>query len=725
MDSWFGKQLEKRIRSDQDQFSDSLSGLGEVIGGRRTRQLNEEAKRRITRDAISELMTYFRLGEADWPEQKMDTEEMLDYFLTPAGIMHRSVELMDDWYCHAVGVYLSTDQNGQLIVLLPRYNHYEYLDHETGEIVRVKHHNAANISPHAICFYRPLPLRPISMKDLLLFMGRELTPYDYGTIAAITLAMIWLSMFTPTVTRYLFSQVLFAETMQPLYSIAVMLVSVSISYTLMSMARQIVLNRILIKTDVSIRAAVMMRLLSLPSSFFRNFSTAELANRAQTINVLCNSLCGAAFSTGITALFSLIYLVQIFDLAPELLSPALLVVALMILLIIATVRLQMRVTEKELKYASIQNGTLYSYITNMEKIKAAGMERRAFVTWLNHYKKSADQVYNPPLILKLKPAFLLGISLLSTLLFFRTALKAHITPSRFMAFQSSFALLITAFTQLFEVVQKIALIRPILHTVKPILDAEPELAENKANVGTLTGAITMNNVSFHYNRSTELVLNHLNLSIRPGEFVAIVGRSGSGKSTLMRLLLGFDRPQSGTISYDKYELSSVNLQSLRRHIGCVMQDDRLFPGSILSNIGISATNFTEEEAWNAAEAAGIADDIRNMPMGMQTLISEGASCISGGQRQRLIIARAIASKPRILLMDEATSALDNLTQMAVSNSLSSMNVTRLIIAHRLSTVRNCDRILVLDHGRIAEQGTYDELMKKQGLFAELIQYQQA
>ena len=216
------------------------------------------------------------------------------------------------------------------------------------------------------------------------------------------------------------------------------------------------------------------------------------------------------------------------------------------------------------------------------------------------------------------------------------------------------------------------------------------------------------------------VLNDFSLKIRPGEYVAIVGKTGCGKSTLMRLMLGFERPERGAVYYDGQDLSALDLRSLRRRVGAVMQDGRLFQGDIYSNITASAPWLTEEDAWKAAELAGVAEDIRNMPMGMNTLISEGQGGISGGQRQRLLIARAIAAKPRILIFDEATSALDNVTQKQVSESLDRMKCTRIVIAHRLSTIRHCDRIVVLDKGKTAEEGTYEELVKKKGIFAALV-----
>ena len=253
--------------------------------------------------------------------------------------------------------------------------------------------------------------------------------------------------------------------------------------------------------------------------------------------------------------------------------------------------------------------------------------------------------------------------------------------------------------------------------------ATTETAEEKPSVESLSGAIEVSNVAFRYNENSPYVLQDISFKVRPGEYVALVGRSGCGKSTIMRLLLGFETPERGSIFYDSHDVQKTDLRSLRQHIGVVMQDGSLFMGDIASNITISTPLATLDEAWEAAEIAGIADDIRKMPMGMQTLVTEGGGGVSGGQRQRLMIARAVCGKRRILMLDEATSALDNKTQKHVSDSLDSLKCTRIVIAHRLSTVRHCDRILVVDQGVIAEEGTYEELIEKGGIFAELVERQ--
>ena len=315
------------------------------------------------------------------------------------------------------------------------------------------------------------------------------------------------------------------------------------------------------------------------------------------------------------------------------------------------------------------------------------------------------------------------LTLLNAGVIYYFAIVSNTSMGDYYAFASAFGLVSSAFSTLVSTGEKTAMMWSILKMLQPIMEATPEIEEEKRVITHLSGGIELNNVSFRYKDSLPLILDNLTLKIRPGQYVGIVGKTGCGKSTLMRLMLGFEKPQKGAIYYDGQDVQSIDLKSLRQHIGTVMQNGSLFQGDIFSNITISAPQLTLDEAWEAAEEAGMADDIRSMPMGMHTLISEGSGGISGGQRQRIMIARAIAPKPKILMFDEATSALDNITQKIVSDSLEKLKCTRVVIAHRLSTIKECDRILVLDQGKIIEDGTYDELIAKNGFFAELVKKQ--
>jgi ATP-binding cassette subfamily C protein len=263
---------------------------------------------------------------------------------------------------------------------------------------------------------------------------------------------------------------------------------------------------------------------------------------------------------------------------------------------------------------------------------------------------------------------------------------------------------------------------PLYERTRPILEATPETDGSKAWVTELGGNLEISEVSFQYQPDGPMVLKNVSLHATPGEFIALVGPSGSGKSTIFRLILGFETPGSGSVYFDRRDLRGLSIQSVRKRIGVVLQTGRLLPGSVYENI-VGATQLTLKDAWIAARMAALDKDIEQMPMGMQTFIGEGGSGLSGGQRQRLLIARALVRRPRILLFDEATSALDNESQSVVSESLESLQATRIVIAHRLSTVKNADRIYALEGGEVTESGAYEELIAKGGAFARLAQRQ--
>jgi ABC-type bacteriocin/lantibiotic exporter with double-glycine peptidase domain len=328
------------------------------------------------------------------------------------------------------------------------------------------------------------------------------------------------------------------------------------------------------------------------------------------------------------------------------------------------------------------------------------------------------------MFIKITPILSSAITAIGAIvIYYFAAAAANVSIADYMAFSVSYGMVSTAMLSLISIADTVADIKPVFEMVEPILKTVPEMSAGKQVLTKLSGTIELNNVSFKYSEDTPNIIDNLSLKIRAGQYVAIVGATGCGKSTLMRMLLGFEKPQKGAIYYDGKDLDKIDLKSLRQHIGVVMQNGKLFSGDIFSNITISAPWLSLEEAWEAAELAGIAEDIRDMPMGMHTVISEGSGGISGGQRQRLMIARAIAPKPKVLMFDEATSALDNITQKKVSEALDKFKSTRIVIAHRLSTIRQCDRILVLEKGKIIEDGNYEELIKKNGSFAQLVQRQ--
>ena len=719
----FDEQIRQRKQSDQELFEDSILRMASAVVGKEAAG-SMASQRIVTKEAVDDILKFYGINPVDIPAYVKDPDEQLEYTLRPHGIMHRMVALSEGWYKDAFGPMIAyREADGAPVPVFPMsYRGYWFRD-EAGRKVVVNSRNAGDFAFEARCFYRPLPLGKIGVRDLLLYMRQCLNAADITLLVITSLLVTLVGMVLPPLVKVLTGYVANTGSYAVLWSTAAFLLCAALSQRLLAASREITVNRILTKASISVGSAFMMRILSLPATFFRNYSAGELASRSAAARSLVQLIISNVLSLGVTALFSLLYVLQIGQFAPALMVPAILIIAVTVAMMLATTFVQMNVTRQQMEYAAKENGKSFALIYGVQKIKLAGAEKRAFAQWARAYTKSAELQYNPPFFLKVSTAINTAVSMIGAIVLYYLAATSGITPSDYIAFFAAYGMVMGAFASLANVVRASAQIKPYIDMLKPILEAEPEVAEEKEMLTGLSGHIELSNVRFRYDRNTPYVIDGMNLTIRPGEYVAIVGKSGCGKSTLVRLLLGFEKPEKGAIYYDGKDLSSIDLRSLRRRVGAVTQDGALFSEDIFSNITISAPHLSEEDAWAAAEIAGIADDIRAMPMGMQTMISEGMGGISGGQKQRLMIARAVAPRPRVLIFDEATSALDNLTQKKVSEALDSLKCTRLVIAHRLSTIKNCDRILYLEGGHIVEDGTYDELIEKGGLFAELVERQ--
>lgn len=717
---WFDEQIRNRSLSDQEMFEESVLTMAQTILGTGTGK-NLKDEHRITKEAIDEVLKYYHFKPVEVPDKIKEPEEQLETCLRPYGIMHRIVDLSEGWQHQAYGPMIGYYKEGhKAVALLPHPLHGYWFKDENGEKRRVNRKTEDLFEDEAICFYRPLPLRSLTVQDLMTYMKRCLDMSDFVMFIALTLLVVLTGMMVTHITRFLTGFVLGNKSGTLLLGTALFLVCVQISTQLLATSKEVAMKRLEGKVSISLEAAVMSRLMSLPAPFFKKFSSGELSSRAESINELGPLLVANVFSLGVTSLVSLLYITQIFRYAPGLVVPAMLVIIVTTGMALITSFFQAHVNRQGMEARAKESGISYALISGIQKIKLAGAEKRAFARWAESYAESAEPTYNPPLFLKINGAVMTAISLAGTLALYYFAVMTQVSPSEYISFSVAYGQVFGAFRAITDIAMSAAQIKPILEMAKPLLDAKPEAAQEREMVASLSGGIELNHVMFRYNESLPYVVNDMSLQIKPGEYIAIVGRTGCGKSTLMRLLLGFETPEKGAIYYDKKDLTKLDLPSLRRRIGTVTQDGGLFEGDIFSNITLSAPQLTLDEAWEAAEMAGIADDIRQMPMGMNTVLGEGQGGISGGQRQRLMIARAIAPKPKILMFDEATSALDNITQRQVTDALAGLKCTRLVIAHRLSTIKNCDRILVLDKGRIMEEGTYEQLIEKGGLFAELV-----
>lgn len=722
---WFEGQIKQRMEYDDDAFQDAFVKMtGAVMGEKVTAALEND--RQQFQNAVDEILGYYHVKIRELPDSLSGINEQLEYLLRPAGIMRRTVRLGKGWYKDAIGPFLAVWRGTQRIVaLIPTVSGYRFFNTDTGRWTRVNRRNETSFEDEAICFYKPLPLRKIGYGDFFKYALNTLSAWDVAFMVAAVLAVTLVGLLPARLNYIVFSLVIPSGSIRLLYAMAGLMVGVLGSTVLLEAVKALCMARIKAKMGMNVQSAVMMRVLSLPASFFKGYNAGELASRVQKADALCTLTADAVLSTGLTSVCSLVYVAQIFRYAPALCIPAVSVMVFNLLVSVVSALAQVKVMRSQMEFQAKEKGISYGLIAGVQKIRLSGAEKRAFSKWAGIYAKEAAMSWNPPLFLKLNRVISLAISSVGTIAIYQAAIKSGISTADYYAFQTVYGMVSGAFLALASVAFTAAQIKPVMEMLRPVLDEAPEVSGDKQVVTRLSGGIELNNVSFRYNDSMPYVIDNLSLTVRPGQYVAIVGATGCGKSTLMRLLLGFETPEKGSVYYDGKDLSKIDLKSLRRRIGVVLQDGRLFSGDIYSNIVISAPWLTLDEAWAAAEMSGIAADIRRMPMGMHTVISEGGGGISGGQRQRLLIARAVAPRPKILMFDEATSALDNLTQKQVSEALDHLKCTRIVIAHRLSTIRQCDRIIVLQGGKIIEDGNYTELLEQNGYFAQLVARQQA
>ena len=723
--SWFDEQLRFRKESDDRSLENSIDQIAQAVMGQRLTEALSDSQR--AKSAIDAVLKYYHRPCVDVPEKILEgpLEEQLGYRLRPAGILYRTVTLDSGWYHNASGPMIGTlAGDGSAIVLLPgAFSGYYYYDPKTGKRNALNGTTEKLLDAEAVCFYKALPQKSLTILDLLRFTLQQCTLGDRIVYMAVMAAASAIGLISPMITRWLFGDVLSSGSVRVLLALAGFAVCFSVSQVCYSVFQDLISSRMQTKQEIGVQAAVMHRIMSLPVTFFRQYSSGELQQRASYVQSLCSLLLNSVGSIGLTSVFSLVYVGQIFAFAPALVIPSLCITLITLAVTLMTTFVQMKISRERMEDSAKTSGLTHAIIAGIQKIKLAGAEKRMFVRWANQYAKEAALEYNPPAFLKLNSTISLTVSLAGSMVLSYLAVASHVSVANYYAFNAAYGMVSGAFMSVAGIATTLANIKPTLEMARPIMEAVPEGTEGKEPVTDIRGNIELANVSFRYDESMPWVLEGLSLRVKAGEYLAIVGPTGCGKSTLLRILLGFETPQKGYVYYDRKDITKVDLKSLRRKIGVVMQDGKLFWGDIFSNIVVAAPQLTLEDAWEAAEIASVADDIRAMPMGMNTIISEGQGGISGGQRQRLLIARAVAAKPKVLMFDEATSALDNITQKKVSEAIDKLRCTRIVIAHRLSTIRHCDRIIVLDKGHIVEEGTYEELIAQGGFFADLVSRQ--
>lgn len=641
----------------------------------------------------------------------------------------RRVLLENEWWRENGGALLAyTEAEKRPVALLPASSGYVLFDPSIQRRIPVNQTVAATLAPEAHYFYRPLP--KVVDKPLQLFLfGAKGYEKDIVLILVVGIIGTLLGMVVPWATGILIDNAIPDSDRALLWQIGLALFALGCGRTAFQMSQGIISLRVTSAADMALQPAIWDRLLKLSPAFFRQYTSGDLVSRTLTVSQIRNKLSGATLRTLLSGIFALLNLVLMFVYSWQLALVGVGIAFLTAFVTLVSGWILLGKTRQQLGIGGVINGFTIQLINGVAKLRVAMAEGRAFAAWADRYSKSIALEANIQQITDNVSVFNEALSLATSALIYWIAIISiqmsqangggGLTPGTFLAFNSAFGIFLGGVSSLSNTVIDILGIVPLWERAEPILRSAPEDDSHKANPGRLTGRVALEGVSFRYREEGPPLLDNITIHAEPGEFVAIVGPSGGGKSTILRLLLGFETPFSGTVYYDGKDLRDLELVSVRRQLGVVLQNGKIGAGSIFENISGGAL-VSQQEAWEAALLAGFAEDILQMPMQMHTVVSEGGSNLSGGQRQRLLIARSLVLKPRIILLDEATSSLDNRTQAIVTESLDKLNATRIVIAHRLSTIRNADRIYVIEAGRVVQVGSFEELVKQEGLFAQLV-----
>lgn len=728
------QQFQARDQLNRDVIRHTVEGLASLLKPEDNRYLYADTPLLIVAGAVAHA-----LGVTIRPPAKSAIDdqirEPLDLIAKASQLRLRQVLLRGQWWIKDGGPIVAYTREKHLpVALLPvASNRYEILDPSAQTFPQrlpVDAQVASEIDPVAFIFYRPLPEGKLGAWDLLkfTFSGRQ---RDLWLILLTGVITTLLGMVVPQTTAVLIDDAIPYGSTGLLLQIGLALLAVAFGQASFQFAQAIASLRIETSSDALLQAAVWDRLLTLKTSFFRDYSSGDLQSRVSSITAIRSKLSGTALDGILSGSFALLNLGLLFYYSDQLAILAVLVALVVMGVTVGSSAVLLQKQRPLLELDGQLYGLMVQLINGVSKLRIAGAEERAFGQWGENYRQ---MVRLNSSIQKIEDSVSVFNSVMPTitsiaLFWLASSLVLPMSGSRlstgtFLAFNTAFAIFISGSADLSLALIESLDVIPLWLRSQPILHGEPEVDTQKADPGLLSGHFCVDRVTFRYREDGPLILDDVTVEAKPGEFIALVGPSGSGKSTVLRLLLGFEQPQSGTVYYDGQDLSGLDITAVRRQLGVVLQNGRINAGSIYENISGGAL-ISLGDAWKAAEMAGLADEIRSFPMEMHTVISEGGGNLSGGQRQRLVIARALALNPRILLLDEATSSLDNRTQTIVSESLDKLKVTRVVVAHRLSTIRNADRIYVIQAGRVVQKGNFEELAVQEGLFAQLIKRQVA
>ncbi len=701
MNNLFFEQLVQRIEGDRKAMNQAADIFRGMIDRRVWRTLN--LKREIPEDLDELEETFYR-------EQ----------------IFFRQIRLEDKWWTRCSGKLLAFSADDDTPVLLtPGFADYTFVNPRTGHRCNARR-NVDLLKKEAFTLTYPMPRGELTIRSFFGHALRQLSVYDAVCSLLGCLGVVLLTMFTPYACKLLFDEVIPSGDASQLTPIAVLLFSAAAGLVMVQMTRNYLVVRMKDKMEYAMQSSLMTRLLSLPASFFKKYSPGELSNRVLSVVRFSTHLTEDMLSTILTLLFTVMLFLQFFTYGGPLLWTGILVMALYMLTIYVQYSCRRKVQNQANACASKLTGLIYNLAVGAQKIRTNGAEIRAFRHWAEAYEPSDPDGSRYPALFNYSNSISYNFRMVPLIVTMLAAWHFGLGLSDYIAYCSVLTIATESIQQFQRITKVLAELAPEIKLCSPLLEAEPESIGGAVFLKEVSGNIDIRGLKFRYNEDMPYIFNNLNLSIHAGDYVAIVGPSGCGKSTLVRLMLGFEKAESGSIFFDEHNLDDINKPSLRRYcISICLQDGQLVEGTIRDNILFGNGSYSDEEVWEAAKNAALDGDIKAMPRGMDTPISADGQGVSGGQRQRILIARALIRKPRVFLLDEATSALDNISQHIITENLARMKCTRITIAHRMSTIRDCNRIIVLGDGRVAEDGSFDELMAKGGLFSEIIKRQTA
>ncbi len=633
----------------------------------------------------------------------------------------RRVALKGQWWRFDNGPLLVFDANTQSpqALVLDKKGQYQLIDPITGDRRLVDEKVAHELAGLGYTFYKSLANAKLTWWGLLRFAFQGRTRDVWRTLA-LQAGVGLFALFIPIATGIILDIAVPNANLSILGQWVIGLLVFTLVAAIFNASQVLSLLRLRFKMNAYTQGAIWDRLLRLPVGFFRTFTPGDLAVRASGVDTIQQDLTDAALQTLLSGVFSIFTFGLMIYYSSSLALVALVLLALFVAAIILEAQIELKFQRPVAKLGGMLADLMLQFLTNISKLRVCHSETRAFAIWAKQFSRK-NRLFLGASLWAIR--FSIFRTLLATLgiigLYGLVGSKfSSLSFGSFIAFNAAFGQFFVSVLGLAGVFATIIRIIPLYERIQPILHAQPERDMEGIDPGILSGQIHLEKIGFRYHSEDAWVLEDINMHIPPGKMVAFVGPTGSGKSTLFRLLLGFETPVTGTVAYDYQDLSKLNLRILREQLGVVLQNGVLMYGTIFENI-VGSFPLTQEQAWEAAAMAGLAKDIEAMPMGMQTLIAEGGTTLSGGQRQRLMIARALVHKPRVLFLDEATSSLDNPTQKEIMQQLEQLKITRVIAAHRLSTVINADCIYVIQNGKVLQSGTYESLIAEKGLFLEL------